>query len=62
MRLRDGNVEEVIEVDLTCHLLEEVICTSRSWNYYDGLFRRNRESGYDIVEVLPKEMFDLKTV
>jgi len=62
VRLRDGNVEEVIEVDLTCDLLEEVIRTSRSWNYYDGLHWRNGESGHDIVKVLPKEIFDPETV
>lgn len=55
VRLKDGDVVEVEEVDLTCSLLEEVISTSAGWNYYNGQYWPNGKSSLDIVEVLPKE-------
>lgn len=55
VRLRCGDVVEVEKVDLACDILEEVIATSVSWNYYNGQFWRSGESAINIVEVLPKE-------
>jgi len=56
VKLRDGSLVEVEEVDLSCGIKkEEVIMHEDAWVYWNGFFWEDcHESPLDIIKVLPE--------